>query len=80
MSEAAWDQYWLAQAYQDYSDAENKQINLQNSYQLAEQRAAQQQNVPRPMSDAEDLQRHIWHTAVEVQPGQVSNSERGIGI
>src|SRR5262245_13951230 len=71
IAEASNDTYALAEAYQDYSNAEQAQVNLTKSYQMAEQRATQQQTAPRPMSEGEELQRHIWHTAVEVQPGQV---------
>src|SRR5262249_22988418 len=68
IADAAGDQYALAQAYTDYSDAENRQINLQNSYQLEERRATQQ-NVLQPIADAAQLQRDVWQQ-MEVQPGQ----------
>src|SRR5262245_28824516 len=58
--EAQGDQYGLAEAYQDYSNAEQAQVNLYKSYQMAEQRAAQQQSTPQPVSEGEQLQRDVW--------------------
>jgi len=75
IAEATGDQFALAEAYQDYANAEANQTNLYNGYVKAEQAAVQRQNVPQPMSEGEELQRHIWHTAVEVQPGQVANAD-----
>jgi hypothetical protein len=58
--EAQRDQYGLAEAYQQYSDAEQAQVNLYKSYQMAEQRAAQQQSVPQPINEGEKIQRDVW--------------------
>src|SRR5262249_43423957 len=69
IAEASNDQYALAEAYQDYANADAYQTNLYNDYVKAEQAAAQQQNVPRPISDGEQLQRDVWQQ-IEVQPGQ----------
>src|SRR5262249_46189901 len=73
IADASGDQYALAQAYTDYSDAENRQLNLQNSYQMAEQRAAQQHHAPRPMSEGEELQRAVWDQ-ISVKPGEAANA------
>jgi hypothetical protein len=71
----AGDQYSLAEAAQAYATAENHQHYLYNSVQREADRRAQVNTAPAPMSEAEDLQRHIWTTAVEVQPGQVPNAD-----
>jgi len=56
-------------AYAEAAEPETANVCLANSYSMAEARAAQQQNAPRPISDGEQLQRDVWQQ-IEVQPGQ----------
>ena len=61
IAHAAGDQYALAEAYTDYSNAEQTQVNLYKSYQMAEQRATQQQQAPQPVDEGTKLQMDIWN-------------------
>jgi len=65
IAESQGDQYALAQAYQDYANADQAQQNLMAAYERAEKQAAQAQTAPKPMSEGEELQRHIWETSVK---------------
>ena len=60
LAEAQNDSYALAAAFQDYADADAAQHNLMSAYQRAEANAQAAQTVPRPVNEAEQLQRDVW--------------------